>query len=226
MLANPAIFMQLKQPDLHQRLHTSMIQPAKYNRVSKSICHFAPFLLLPISWLLGGCAVSKAPEINGETLIQQMPLPGGEWKVSQFPPKETPILETRWRSTSSNELMQTFVLYQTENADVYKPKLVDDKTGKTTCDLHFSSTVISAAGQNGYPQLTWRTLCQKSSGHNAIVLHKVISGNEAQYVFRRTFSTLPTKENWLVWLNYMRSITVCNWNKPDKHPCPVDVVYK
>ncbi len=193
------------------------------NRSQKRFCIPGVCLLLPIIALLGGCAAPGTPVIGGETLIQKMPLPAGKWQVSQFPPEQNKTLETRWTSTSTKDLMQTFVLYQTGEADVTKPKRFDDESGETNCDIHFSSTILSTARRNGYPQLTWRTLCQRSSGANSIVLHKVISGNEAQYVFRRTFTTLPTKDVWLLWLSYINEISVCDGTKPDKHPCPDDL---
>ncbi|MCW8093341.1 hypothetical protein [Alteromonas sp. ASW11-130] len=177
-----------------------------------------PFLLLFIT-LINACAAPPKAVERGEMLVQKMPLPSGEWEAERFPSAEMNVLETRWTSTTSNDIAQTFVYYDSPNVDITQLKRDDDTLGVQACESGFSSKVLSAADQNGYPQITWRSLCQPVAGATVLVLHKAISGNEAQYTFRRTFASIPNKEEWLMWLSYLSHFSVCDSTKPNKHPC-------
>ncbi|NMH60726.1 hypothetical protein [Alteromonas ponticola] len=156
-------------------------------------------------------------------LVQKMPLPSGEWNVVQLPKEKDDTLETRWMSTTMSDMAQTIVTYDAHNADLYSLKNEDDGKGKKACTGGFSSKVLSEGRQNGYPQLTWRSLCRTASGYTALVLHKSIAGNQALYRFRRTFPAIPSRPEWLLWIKYSRAFSVCDTSQPLLHPCPADM---
>ncbi|WP_265617716.1 hypothetical protein [Alteromonas aquimaris] len=179
-------------------------------------------LLLLISAWIAGCSISPQPALDGEMLVQKMPLPAGQWEVQQISSELTPSIETRWTS-SSGAVAQTIVTYEVRNVDVAALKNEDDNIGEQACEAGFSSKVLTEGIQNGYPQLTWRSLCQAVDGLTALVLHKVIVGNEAHYRFRRTFMKRPTKEEWLLWIDYVHQFIVCDLSHTLAHPCPADL---
>ncbi len=177
-------------------------------------------LVLVLVIILAACSsTSNKSEFKAENLIQKFPLPEGDWDVYQREPEGTNMLETRWVSKTSDDLAQTFVMYNTPNGDPQRTMDSDHKVGKKNCDILFQSDLVSNEVQNGYPQLTWQSECKSSNGYYSKTIHKTISGNDSQYAFKRIFKSKPSDESWQLWLSYASSIEVCD-SRSNQHPCP------
>lgn len=168
-------------------------------------------LILLIALLYCSLAyANSSSELTNENLLQDLPFPSGEWSVSQGMVKGSNMSETRWLSSSSDDMVQTFVRYKKPNGDVKKSKLIDNAIGRENCDQIFKSEIISDITENGYSQLTWYTVCQTSSGFYSKAIHKSIAGNDSMYEFKRIFRTEPTLPEWRLWVNYTTTVKVCD----------------
>lgn len=161
----------------------------------------------------------SSAELVNENLLLDLPLPSGEWDVYQNQEEGSNLLETRWVSKTSDDLVQTFILYKTPNGDVNQSKVIDNALGRENCDKVFESDVISDKVENGYQQLTWYTLCKTNSGFYSKAIHKSIAGNDSMYEFKRIFRSEPTASDWEIWSEYISSIKVCDSRLPDQ-ACP------
>ena len=94
-----------------------------------------------------------------ERLQQPMPLPEGEWTVTQSNPNDrNNVTEMRWQAVDSENYVQSFVFEQQPNSDLMKTKTIDDQQGQRNCDELFDSQILSKEPVNGYPALVRR--CQ------------------------------------------------------------------
>lgn len=158
-------------------------------------------------------------KLVNENLLLDLPLPSGDWEVSQGQDEGLNLLETRWVSKTSDDMVQTFVLYRTPDGDVMQAKVIDNAVGRENCDNLFESDVMSDKTENGYKQLTWYTLCKTSSGFYSKTIHKSIAGNDSMYEFKRIFKSVPPTSEWKLWSEYISSIKVCDSRHPNQG-CP------
>jgi|GEM_PF-1129850 len=161
----------------------------------------------------------KLSELVNENLLQGLPLPSGEWNVYQEEKEDAKILETRWVSKTSDDMVQTFILLGSKNGDVNRAKEIDNSIGRENCDKIFESNVLSDKIENGYQQLTWYTLCKTNSGFYSKAIHKSIAGNDSMYEIKRIFRTEPSTSDWKLWLDYMSRIKVCD-SRIEIQACP------
>lgn len=174
--------------------------------------------------LLTSCASHPFANFQGETLVQPMPLPEEDWKLFQREIDEPSMVETRWTKDASQDMAQTFVIHfkEGEPATLMHSKNNDDKLGKASCNVSFTSNILSQEKENGYKQLTWESVCEMQAGLYIKTLHKSIVGNESMYLFKRIFRTTPSNEQWQAWLDYTKRITVCD-TRTTQHLCPEDL---
>ena len=175
--------------------------------------YLIPLVLLAVS----GCATTpqNPPGLVNENLLQNFPLPNGEWVSRQK--KSGNMLEIRWSQSHSKDLAQTFIIYGARR-EVSAYKEGDDKAGKQDCE-NFESNVIDGREENGYPALTWYSECRKANGYYSKTLSKVIRGNDSAYILRRIWRDTPQESDWQGWLDYYKDVTVCD-SRGRGHPCP------
>jgi len=162
---------------------------------------------------------AESSGLVNENLLMDLPLPSGDWDVYQGQEKGSDLLETRWVSKKSDDMVQMFVMYKTPNGDVKKAKAVDNAIGRENCNKMFESEVISDKAQNGYQQLTWYTLCKTKGEFYSKAIHKSIAGHDSMYEFKRIFRSEPSVSEWETWLEYTSTIKVCDSRLPDQ-ACP------
>ncbi len=182
------------------------------------------FLVISSVWLLTSCASHPFANFEGETLIQPLPLPEQDWQLFQREIDEPNMIETRWTQDATQDITQTFVMPQAggKKADVMQSKNNDDHLGKASCNVSFTSKVLSDENENGYRQLTWQSECEMQAGLYIKTLHKSIVGNESMYLFKRIFRTVPEPKQWQQWVDYANSIHVCD-TRLSASPCPEDL---
>lgn len=76
----------------------------------------------------------KSTQLVNENLLQGLSLPSGEWEIYQGQEDGSNLLETRWVSKTSEDLLQTFIMFGTKNGDVKGAKVFDNKIGQKNCD--------------------------------------------------------------------------------------------
>ena len=69
----------------------------------------------------------------------------------------------------------------------------------------------------GYPYSIWIQSCpyNVSSGKQEITLFKAIKGNDSFYLVQKAFKFAPTQEQVTQWINYFRSVRVCDTRFPN-----------
>jgi hypothetical protein len=169
---------------------------------------YSGFVLIS-SLLLTACAMPRYTE----RLQQPMPLPEGEWTVTQSNPNDmNNVTEMRWQAVDSENYVQSFVFEQQPNSDLMKTKTIDDQQGQRNCDELFDSQILSKEPVNGYPALVWVSECKSKSGAYSKILHKSIAGKESLYVFNKVWRSLPLQTEWDLWLDYTNKIHICDIN--------------
>jgi hypothetical protein len=163
-------------------------------------------------------AQSVARSYKDENLIMDLPLPNGDWVQRQE--KEKGILNIIWKKNRSNDFAMTIIWYWEFMPSNTYYKDGSDNTSKDDCDI-YSSTVISEQSSNGYQSMTWESICQQDDEDYTKILFKLIIGNDSSYLLKRLWSKEPKKYDWNVWLDYFKSVIVCD-SRGDQHPCPAD----
>jgi hypothetical protein len=175
---------------------------------------YSSFVLIS-SLLLTSCAMPRYTE----RLQQPMPLPEGEWTVTQSNPNDMEnVTEIRWQAVDSDNYVQSFVFEQQPNSDLMKTKTIDDQQGQRNCDELFDSQILSTEPVNGYPALVWVSECKSKNGAYSKILHKSIAGKQSLYVFNKVWRSLPLQTEWDLWLDYTHKIQVCD-SQSKSQPC-------
>ncbi len=80
---------------------------------------------------------------------------------------------------------------------------------------------VTKGEENGYAFSLWTLTCpqNRSSGKPEITWVKAIEGNDSFYVVQKAFRFEPSKEQVIQWMQYLRSVVVCDTRLAD-HPCP------
>ena len=82
-----------------------------------------------------------------------------------------------------------------------------------------SETVpVTHGDENGYPVLVWLQNCplNKATGKPEITWIKAIQGKDSFYVAQVAFKAMPSNEQITQWMQYLRSVTVCDSRVPDR----------
>ncbi len=80
---------------------------------------------------------------------------------------------------------------------------------------------ITKGEENGYPFSIWVQACplNQATGKPEKTWFKAIKGNDSFYVVQKAFKFDPSKEQIAKWMQYFRSVAVCDTRLAD-HPCP------
>lgn len=80
---------------------------------------------------------------------------------------------------------------------------------------------ITKGEENGYPFSLWLQACplNPATGKPENTWFKAIKGNDSFYVVQKAFKFAPSKEHVIQWMQYFRSVMVCDTRLADR-ACP------
>ena len=116
-------------------------------------------LIFLVFTFLYGCATTYQGFKNAN-LIQDLPLPTGEWTSIQVNDKNG--LKIIWEKNGSDDYAMTSVAYAFVTSNISFKEFFDREI-KDSCD-EFSSIVVSEQLSNNYQSVIWKTVCQKRDG--------------------------------------------------------------
>jgi len=157
------------------------------------------------------CFAQEGP--YGENILQKFPLPVGVWDTYQAEDGSGIM----WVEKNNVEKVTLSVL-KNSTVTVQEFKAYDKNLGKTNCaafDIH----AISDDKTNGYNSSFWKTACTHKDNSVSTTLYKAVKGNDAFYLVKKTWLSIPSKENFSIWSNYFGSMSVCD-TRTNEHPCP------
>lgn len=179
---------------------------------------------MKLSWLIYVCLLMPSvclAQLRGENLIQNMPQ---GYKID-FQTKQGNMIMTEMvpqTETVNNwtEMVTTQVFLGLKNttperfqASMAKRWLATCKDGKTA--------PITKGEENGYSFSIWLQTCplNPGTGKPENTWFKAIKGNDSFYVVQKAFKFEPSKEQVVQWMQYFRSVGVCDTRRADR-PCP------
>lgn len=152
----------------------------------------------------------------GENLVTPFQPDSSEWTAYR---KEVAGLKSRmWRKESEPQEMYAVSLISDADFTLEGFRERQDASGWEHC-ASFSSDIVSEEDVNGYPQLTWQTLCNRSDGRDAVVLQKAIIGNDKLYHVQKVWLSEPAEEAVSDWRERIADVVVCD-TRGEEHPCP------
>lgn len=82
---------------------------------------------------------------------------------------------------------------------------------------------VTQGEENGYSFMIWIQTCplNKATGKPENTWFKAIQGNDSFYVVQKAFKYNPTKEEVIDWMNYFKSVKVCDSRLPERACAPV-----
>lgn len=159
-------------------------------------------------------------ELQGEKLIQMTPTGykvGYQTKQGNMVLMEmVPIDQTvnNW-----DEMVTTQIFHGLKNTTPAEFQNTMHKMWESACeDSRFST--IKKGQKNGYPFSIWLQICphNPATGQPEITWFKAIQGNDSFYVIQKTFRFEPSTEQGRQWLDYLKSVEVCDTRLPNS-PC-------
>jgi hypothetical protein len=98
------------------------------------------------------------------------------------------------------------------------------KEGVRLCPGSWSHS-IAAGNENGYSTSVWYQNCSfnKTTGKPEFTWFKAMQGNDSFYVVQVALKVPPSEELIARWMNYLRSVRLCDTRLPDR-ACPADAV--
>ena len=141
--------------------------------------------LFALLGLLSFC-LSASEFTRGENLISGFAPAHPYYEKYQLYAKSDPKIRSNlWVSKKPGEL-DTFkidIVLGDRSADLEELQRSLDMPGEASCTT-FHSKNISSDKENGYPQLTWETTCDKDD-KSIYIIHKAISGKDNMYLVRK-----------------------------------------
>lgn len=160
-------------------------------------------------------------DLSNENLLQNLP---SGYKVD-FQGKQGNIVMTEMvpqAETVNNwtEMVTTQIFLGMKNATPEQFQAFMTKSWLAACK-DGNVTPIKKGAENGYDFSLWLQTCplNPSSGKPENTWFKAIKGNDSFYVVQKAFKFEPSKEQITQWMQFLRSITVCDTRLADR-PCP------
>ena len=77
---------------------------------------------------------------------------------------------------------------------------------------------VVSGPENGYPAGVWLLNCPKNpvTGKPEMTWVKIVQGNDSLYVVQKAFKFVPSKDQVVQWMKYLRSVAVCDSRLPDR----------
>jgi hypothetical protein len=175
-------------------------------------------LLLSILFALPNVCLA---ELTDENLLQNLPsgykldFQGKQGKVvisEMVPQSET---AKNW-----SEMVTTQIFLGLKNATPEQFQAFMAKSWLAACK-DGSIAPVTKGEENGYSFSIWLQTCplNQSTGKPENTWFKAIKGNDSFYVVQKAFRFTPSNEQIAQWMQYFRSITVCDSRLPERS-CP------
>src|SRR5271157_5725092 len=96
-----------------------------------------------------------------------------------------------------------------------------EKRWRGACPGAGEAQTIADGVEHGYPARVWLLDCPRNpdTGKREITWFKAIEGNDSFYVVQKAFKFMPTKEQIVRWVGYLRNVKVCDSRVADR-ACP------
>ena len=167
------------------------------------------------------CAPPARADLVNENLLVVAP-PGYE---VGFRDRKKASLITEWVPAGETvndwtEMVTVQVFYELKVApEAFMRDL--EKRWRAACPGAGEAQTIASGKENGYPALVRLLDCPRNpdSGKREITWFKAVEGNDGFYVVQKAFKFMPTKEQIVRWVGYLRDVKVCDSRVAD-HACP------
>ncbi len=167
------------------------------------------------------CARPVAAELVNENLLAPAPL---GYKIG-FRDKKNDLQMTEWVPASETvekwtEMLTVQVFHGLKVAP--EPFMRDlEARWRAACPGAGEAQPIATGVENGYPALLWILDCPKNPGTDKpeLTWFKAVQGSDSFYVVQKAFKFTPGKEQITRWINYLKTVTVCDSRIADR-ACP------
>ena len=160
-------------------------------------------------------------ELKDENLLQSLP-PG--YKID-FQAKQGNMLMTEMVPEGESvkdwtEMVTTQVFLGLKTATPEQFQALMQQRWLAACKGGAAAPVAKGE-ENGYPFALWLLSCPSSpaTGKPEVTWFKAIKGNDSFYVVQKAFRFEPTQEQVNQWIQYLRSVSVCDTRLPER-ACP------
>ena len=171
--------------------------------------------------LLLALCIPAAAQFAVENLIARLPegykvdhrdRQGGIGITQMVPQRES---VTEWTEMVAT---QTFFGARTVELESFRAEM--RARGLANCKEPGAYSEIGEGVENGYPFVMWSLGCpMMANGKPEYTWYKAIKGNDSFYLVIKSFRKDPTTEQEAKWLEYFKSIIVCDPRIPDQS-CP------
>ena len=176
------------------------------------------YFLLPLLFGLSNVCLA---ELKDENLLQNLP---NGYKIG-FQAKQGNMVMTEMvpqTETVKNwtEMLTTQVFLGMKNSTLEQFQAFMAKSWLAACKGG-EIAPITKGEENGYPFSIWLQACplNPSTGKPEKTWFKAIKGNDSFYVVQKAFKFDPSNDQVIQWMQYFRSIKVCDTRLADR-PCP------
>lgn len=170
-------------------------------------CLFAPIICLA--------------QLRDENLLQDLPqgykidlqTQKGNMVMTEMVPQSETV-------NSWTEMVTTQIFLGLKNATPEQFQALMAKTWLSTCKEGVVAP-ITKGEENGYSFSIWVQACPLNpvTGKPEQTWFKAIKGNDSFYLVQKAFKFDPSKEQIAQWMQYFRSVAVCDTRLADR-PCP------
>ena len=161
------------------------------------------------------CFAADAPS-KGENLLQQLPLPEGQWFAIQSKQGRDEIVD--WKKANDPNHARTVILRGQGGYPPDRFREINYQGGSESCSS-FKGTVLDETPVNGYDRTIWVGDCVKVDGVATTTLWLFISGRDSSYYLFRQWLGTPEPNSMEQWLDYFKDIRVCDTRGRRKAPC-------
>jgi hypothetical protein len=179
---------------------------------------------LPLALAVAMAASAAAAQLQNENLLVTMP--DGFKMDFQQKTKEMLISEMVPGAESVNDWTQMVTVQiffgLKSGPDEFKSKV---ETGWARACRGSSAHAVAQGKENGYPFALWLLACplNKTTGKPEFTWFKAMQGNDSLYVVQVALKTRPSEETTTRWMDYLRTVRVCDTRLPDR-ACPAEMV--
>jgi len=182
---------------------------------------FLKIFFFVMALLVSAEPVCSSAELRDENLLQNIP---SGYKIDFQTRKGNMILIEMVPQGESvrnwTEMVTTNIYLGLKSAtpESFQAKM-QQMWGASCKDSHFAP--VTKGKENGYPFAIWIQICplNQSTGKPEYTWFKAIKGNDSFYVVQKAFKFKPPEEQIPKWMQYLRSVIVCDARRND-HPCP------
>lgn len=163
----------------------------------------------------------SSQQLEGENLLQTMP-PG--YKIGYQTKRDnmliTEFVPVRESVEAWTEMVTTQVFVGLKRPTPNEFRQIMQKSWAKSC-TGAGFVDLAAGTENGYGFEVWMQDCPKNeqTGKPERVWFKAIKGNDSFYLVQKAFRFLPEQDQATRWIQYLRSIQVCDSRLPDRS-CP------